>query len=235
MRFVEFLLLERLAALVHTNDSQTLKVISNLVKAEFGVENPNGVGACLYSQFLFTVESVTGVPINTLQKFYSIENRFVDGHTPAEMMKYFNSGTFEHNGEMHQLKVHLEEYDANEAIEQVKQGQPVVVIIRGGGEFYRQAGYVIKHDGEKINGDRHPGEVTKTPSPLIDPNVKPNRNSYHALLMIGYDLGHKLVIMRDSRSSYAYKGYLRAKADLLKAKESFKFFGFVVDSFDKVK
>lgn len=240
------ILQERLASFVHVNSDKTLSVISNLVKKEFGLKNPSYVGVCLFSQFVFTLASQLDIPEQIIADHYDLKNGPRHGHTPAELMDHFEKTEIIYKDKSYKLKIGLEEYqNINDVIKTLQSGQPVVLITGSENTLYDKTTSIeyhnipdehkqylygtAKREIDKINtGKILHGEID------IDSEYKTKKldkhEGYHALLMIGYDSHYDLLIGRDNRDSYAYKGYFRIKGKSMQKKfNDFKFFGFYVD------
>ena len=216
--FKEFLL-EKETAGVYVNGNGKLSVISDLMHDQFGLYFDNLSGACLASQAIFSIAAVTG------QKPQEIVDAATDnlkggmyGLTFETLFKALNKRPLKmKSGKTLTLDLTLERYDLRGAVNAVKEGQPVVTIV-----------------SSAFNSDEWEGGYTKRTGILRSLPSHASSHGYHALLLIGYDDDQKTLILRDSRSSYALKGYLKIREKLIKTEgglENARFIGVHVDSF----
>lgn len=203
-------------AYVHVNEEGTLHVIANLVKKRFSVPSD---WSCLYNQFQFAAQSLTGLPI---AKFYSREFRDSQqghkGHTVQDILIFANKTirSFLFGAE------HIEDIDR--AVETIKDGQPVVMIVSSRNPFWSDTSDLWKHECS-LPKHCEPGECIRFSGDIMEPPDV----GYHALLLIGYDSKYDFVIGRESGNDYGYKGYFKIKKSLLaKNKKSAAYLKFTV-------
>lgn len=227
-------LFERLASPVYVNDSKTLYLVNNLIQKEFGLKTYDGSGGmCFLSQFVFSIASATGIKEQTIANVFKKQTDGSTGHSLADLLKFFGNVEIPDGNKIHKLKLSFEKYkNVDEVIAAVKSGIPVTFITSAYHPIYDQINqldgdsdtrydtnpYPRGTEARKLWAKRHknPGLVTgyvKKNTPAID---KHPRHIFHALIFVGYDTQYKLLIGRESRHSYGYKGYFKLEVNELK-------------------
>ena len=244
-------LFERLASPVYVNDSKTLYLVNNLIQKEFGLKTYEGSGGmCFLSQFIFSIASATGIKEQTIANVFKKQTAYNVGYTLAELLDFFGNVEIPDGNKIHKLKLSFEKYkNVNEVVAAVKSGIPVTFITSAYHPIYDQINqldgdrdrrydtnpYRSGSDAGKLwdAQKKNPGLVTgfvKKHTPAID---KHPRQTFHALIFVGYDTQYKLLIGRESRHSYGYKGYFKLKTNELK--KSFDEFACLAIIVDEVK
>ena len=204
-------------AYVHTNKDSTLKVIANLVKKEFYVPSN---WSCLYNQFLYVAESLTGLNWRTFYNKKFRDKTEKKGHTPQQIVKFANklSTGFKFNCAGIQ--------NVDDAVEIACEGQPVIMVISNDNPLWKDTSDMWRDKiyPEDIK-DRDVGECIRFSGDL----KKPPSLGYHALLIIGYDYKYDFVIAREATADQGYRGYFKIKKKLLvSSPQSAAYFAFTV-------
>lgn len=187
---------------VHKNKLGTLYVHTPLLEKTFGIQPRKGQGRCLLTQVAYSINAVC--PKIKVSRIVTHIDKHVtrkigeDGHTISEILDTFTRPIKVDNGQL-ALDVSLsvvQRYD--ELIHRMMIGQPVMVVIDSDVCAVLQNEALAYGDGEiRSTVIRHGQSGT-----------------YHVMLAMGFDLAG-YIILRDSRSSYAYKGYVKIATNLL--------------------
>ena len=231
-------LFERLASPVYVNDSKTLYLVNNLIKKEFGIKSyEDSGGMCFLSQFIFSISSATGIPEQTIADVFKKKTGYSEGHSLADLLDFFGKVDIPEGKKIHRLKLSFEKYSSiEEVVKAVKSGIPVTFITSAYHPLYRHVndleyGQDSKKDPGLVYGftkDRSGKPVTKKVGDWPE-------KVFHALIFVGYDSGYKLLIGRESRSTYGYKGYFKLKTKELKDNfDQFACLAIIVDSVETV-
>lgn len=208
-------LFEKMSAGVYVNDDQSLTVISKLVQKKFGVDNKwGGGGICLLSQILFTIEAVTHIKPADVAKQMDDDHIDYRGFTLDQIFKMLNGIVV--NGK----KIHLslnEISDVDEAVHEVRSGQPVIMILDNKQPIMKLINKLGAYTNDGIASD-HPGTdyQERAAREFIRTFTDPSSRAYHALMLIGYDSAHKMLILRDTRPAYSFKGYAKLPLEMIK-------------------
>ena len=231
MNFIDFfgpMLFERLAAEVYVKDDQTLHVITDLVKRDFGLNFEKIGGGCLTTQMIYTMATAAKIEpkvlVDAINK--SKVSSGVRGVTLEKLFTVFNGKNILVDDEMLKFKLSVEAYHTlDESIKEVKSGQPIVFIV-GNSYLLRSLNGVDK---------RGNGIADLTPEEVRNSNLG-EASSFHAFMLIGYDSKDDLVILRDTRSMYAYKGFVKvSKKTLDENPHAYKMLAIVVDDVTRKK
>lgn len=194
-----------------------LTIIPSLIQKEFGLHFKDLRGACLASQFIFTLSDIAKISPQDLVDAVNIAGDF-KGVTFEKLFAKLNKKPIKlKNGKTITFDLSLETFDVDEAIAQVQQGQPVVTVVSANlaGRIdalgFRKDGILKSAEGTSLNKAG---------------------GYYHALLMVGYDSKEKTVIFREMRNNYGFKGFAKIPLkEIKKHPENFKFISTVVDDF----
>jgi hypothetical protein len=216
--FKQFLL-EKETAGVYVNGNGKLSIISDLMQNEFGLHFDNLSGTCLASQAIFSIAAVTGQkPQEIVDAATKNLHGGFYGLTFETLFKALNKRPLKlKSGKTLTLDLALERYDLKDAVKAVKEGQPVVAIV-----------------SSAFDSGAWEGGYSKKTGILRDLPSHSVSNGFHALLLIGYDDDQKALILRDSRSVYALKGYMKIREKTLRTSgglENVRFIGVHVDDF----
>lgn len=188
---------------VHRSESGLLYVQKPLVQQDFGVSRRKGQGRCLISQVAFSIAAVLpGIrPSRIVTHIDKHVPRKIceDGHTIAEILETFKHPIKTDHSWHAKLDVEITKHSAYDTVlVDVMNGQPVMFMVD------RDVCAVLLSEALSYQD----GEVRATV-------IRHGRTGkYHALLAIGVDL-EGYVIMRDSRSTYAFKGYAKIATHIL--------------------
>jgi uncharacterized protein YvpB len=220
------LLFERLLAPTFINDKKTLYLINDLIQKKFGLETYSGSGGmCLLSQVVMTIAATSGIPSQTIANYFQKETTGRVGHTLDDLVKFFGNIEINHAGKLHKLKLTTSKYKSvSDVIKAIKSGQPVTMITAVEHPLYNQLDDLQRDDAnDRIE---HKGLLIGFAKNKNAKSIDQYKNkTFHALLMVGYDSAYKMLIGRESRDSYGYKGYLRIKEEELN--DSFSHFAFI--------
>lgn len=239
MRFLDFLkesgdLFERLASPVYVNDSKTLYLVNNLIQKEFGIKSYEGSGGmCFLSQFIFSIASATGMSSQTIADVFKKQTDYHTGHSLDSLLKFFGNVDIPDGDKIHRLKLSFEKYSSvNEIIKAVKSGIPVTFITSAYHPIYRQFNDLeYGQDSKKDPGLIYGFTKYKSGNPVTKKVGEWAEKVFHALIFVGYDTQYKLLIGRESRSTYGYKGYFKLRAkELEKSFDQFACLAIIVDS-----
>lgn len=223
-------ILMELYAPVYVNSKKTLYLINNLIEKEFGLDTYEGSGGmCLLSQVVFSIAAASGIPSQTIANYFSKRTDGRVGHSLEDLLEFFQSIEIFHAGRLHKLKLSFKKYkNIERVIADLKKGQPVTFITSADHPLYDQLENVKDDDYQPRIVDKglllgFSKDVTKNAEDW-------DRQVYHALLFVGYDVKFKQLIGRESRDSYGYKGYFKVLANELKDHfNQFAFLSVVVD------
>lgn len=182
---------------VHKSENGLLYVHTPLVELKFGVAHRKGEGRCLISQVAYSIAAV--LPGIRVSRIVTHIDKHVsrkigeDGHTIAEIIETFKHPIKTDHSWHAKLDVELLMHQTYDSVMiDVMNGQPVMFMIDRDVCAVLLSEAVSYQDGEiRATVIRH-GRTGK----------------YHSLLAIGIDLAGYL-ILRDSRSKYAFKGYAK--------------------------
>ena len=218
---------ERLASPVYINDAKTLHLVNNLIQKEFGLPKYDGSGGmCFLTQFVYSIASATGIDAATISKVFTKQTDYLTGHSLKDLLDFFQSVEIPDGDKVHKLTLSFEKFkNVNDIIKSIKEGIPVTMITHADHPMYDELSDI---GFSSENDEKHPGEVLKR---LGGQHIlKYNHKIFHALLLVGYDSKFDLLIGRESRSSYGYKGYFRFKSKNLKPRfNHFVFLSIIVD------
>jgi hypothetical protein len=210
-------------AKMHENERKTLFVHAPLVQEKFGIKPRKGQGRCLVTQVAYTVEAV--FPRLRASRIASHIDKHItrevgkDGHMISEILKTFDHPIKSDHPYDIQLFTQIREYHEYDAmLSDLLQGQPVMLMIDS------DVCAVLLNEAISYQD----GEIRATV-------IRHGRSgNWHSLLAIGVDMmGY--VIVRDSRSKYAYKGYAKIATHLLQdGWRNISALGFEVLGFEKV-
>lgn len=197
---------EALAAAVHTNPDKTLMVLPHLVQHDLNsLQVP--CSSCLFIQILHTISAVTDIPAEELARQVKLHYAGEQGHTLEELFAKIQSTPIKHKGHKYTFKLGANTYkNIDAALAAVNAGQPVIAII----QIYEAISQAVQDleyrpdSGGILNVERHLRRK------------KQREELFHTLLIIGYDSAHDHVIMRETRSTYGYKGYVKVSKATLK-------------------
>lgn len=187
---------------VHKNELGTLYVHTPLLEKTFGVQPRKGQGRCLITQVAYSIHAV--FPKIAVSRIVTHVDKHVtrkigeDGHLINEILDTFRHPVKVDTGHL-ALNLSLgvvQRYD--ELIHDMLIGQPVMVVIDSDV-------CAVLQDEARAYGD---GEIRST---VIRHG---QTGKYHVMLAMGFDLAG-YVILRDSRSTYAHKGYVKIATNLL--------------------
>jgi len=228
-------LFERHTAGVYINLDKTLYVMGSFFKSKiFNIIYPYTVsGACLISQVIYTVAHVLGIdPNEIVHVIYKKSTKFFDtkprGLTLKTIFDMFHRIDLPILDKKYKLKLSVETYDNTDAVvSAVKSGQPVIFIFSTNSTLYDGI-YKLESD-PTWTGEIPDDNVIATKTP-------PGATTNHSILVVGYDAGGDLLIMRELKSVYALKGYLKISKKALDQKfNMFKFLSVVVDRVEEIK
>lgn len=193
----------RFAAAVHKNENGLLFVHKDLVQSQFGVARRKGQGRCLITQVAYSIAGV--LPGLRASRIVTHIDRHVsrqigeDGHTIGEIIETFKHPIKTDNPWHLKLSIEAPKHATFDSVMiDVMHGQPVMFMID------RDVCAVLLNEAISYQD----GEVRSTV-------IRHGRSGkYHALLAIGIDLAG-YVVFRDSRSTYAYKGYAKISTQVL--------------------
>jgi hypothetical protein len=194
---------------VHVNGQLT--VLVDLIKRDFGSE----LRAipfdqrCMTAQVAYVLSARTQVPLTDLLKIFATAyNKKLDrqarykvdayGVTPQQLFDAYDGFKLVIKDKPYKLKLSFDHYTSvEEIVSAVKEGHPVIVPYNSYGRF--------------SNGANHHSNEGKFHQKFIDRRGvrDPHSSYYHALLAVGVDEGSKEVILRDIRSLYLFKGYVK--------------------------
>lgn len=218
MRFIEYLEERRLAG-VHVNGP--LSVITDLVQKEFGLKFTNIYGGCLVTQFIYTLSTIANIPPQDFAAFIDDEYVGSSGTTFEWLFNRFDNTDVQLGDRVYRFNLDLEKPSIKDAIKLVKTGQPVVAIISA---FL----------ANEFDDDTHiaNGILDSSKALSFSNRLSNSDDHYHALLLIGYDERDKMLIFRESRHRYAYKGYIKIREKDVSS-ENVHFVATIVDDFTK--
>lgn len=201
MKLIE-LLLERLTAGVYVNSDKKLHVIASLVKETFGPRFDKITGGCLAAQMIYSMSAAADVEpdvlVNALNK--SKVTAGYAGTTLENLYKVFHNKPIKVGDETLTFKLSVDTPTLEGAIKEVKSGQPVIFI------------------PSSVLQNRFDDHDDKGIADITDRDLQydlRSQSTYHAYLMIGYDAAG-YIILREMRSTYAFKGYVKAPIRALK-------------------
>jgi hypothetical protein len=212
--------MKRQFAKVNTNANRTLWYIESLIEKKFGLPyHKKKFGSCLYSQFVFTIAALAGKKDREIHKQQILDSHSEEGDNPLSLIQSFSTD--------HRVK-YVGYQNIDKALEDCKKGQPTVMVIST-----NNPGWCCDLDGysyQSFDRRSEPGETyIFKDKPIRQYTAKDMRDgvSFHALLIVGYDVANDFVIFRDVRTAYSYRGYTMIKRSLLrennKAAEYFSF------------
>jgi hypothetical protein len=146
------------------------------------------------------MSALTGVHEKAIHNQRILDSHGRDGVDPLSLMDSFSN--------KYRSK-YIGYKDIDQALKDCQTGQPVVMVIstnNPGWDCY------LSNDADE------PGEtrVFRDSKPIKKYTKKDmDIVSFHALLVIGYDVAGDFVIFRDIRDSYSFKGYTKIKKSLL--------------------
>lgn len=184
-----------LAAHVAWNEDRTLAHLPALLERKFGLPYAkNGGGTCLLSQVAYSVQAVTGLSARTISESLMkvLPAAGQNGWDLQQILRALRSSVRDKQ-HSYTIRTSVSVYNTMPAVyTAVMDGQPVILILpREACSAFEMEAYAYR-DGTV---DASPVRATAA-------------NLYHSLLVIGVDAAGYL-ILRDSRSKYAFKGYLR--------------------------
>lgn len=196
---------------VHFNADNTLMVIPNLVEERFGIQKPRQkkawIGTCLVAQVAFTISSITGIPPMPISRHILLHlghEGSAKGFTLEQILETFDAPVLTRQGPVW-LKLGVSAYNSESAmILDVMQGHPVIVIVP------REAGDALESEAASYRDGQSYATV-----------IRPAKaDLYHSYLAIGFEVKSDLspaefLILRDSRSEYCHKGYLKIGTNIL--------------------
>jgi hypothetical protein len=188
---------------VYKNEPGTLYLHQALLEQSFGIQPRKGQGRCLLTQIAYSISAVC--PAVKASRIVTHVDKHVKrkvgdkGHTLDEIFKTFDKPIKVDNGFL-KLDVQLgivETYDL--LITKMLIGQPVIMIIDSDVCAVLLNEALMYNDGEIRNTMIRHGQT----------------GSYHSMLAMGLDLSG-YVVLRDSRSKYAFKGYAKIANNILR-------------------
>ena len=230
-------LFERLASPVYVNDAKTLHLVNNLIQKEFGLKSYEGSGGmCFLSQFIFSIASATGIPEQTIADVFTKKTSGTIGHSLKDLLEFFGNVDIPHGKKIHRLKLSFEKYkNINDVTAAVKSGIPVTFITSSYHPLYNQLNSIDWKDQSKTHKGLVLGFSKHEPKDKKIEDYQPIFQIFHALLFVGYDSAYKMLIGRESRSAYGYKGYFRIYAKELKENfDQFAFLSIIVDAVETI-
>lgn len=206
----ELLSLLEAPARMHVNGK--LSVIADLVKDEFGDEM-NGIpiyNKCLIAQVAYSLHARTRLTVERIVHIFTmkyIKSPKDDppmgivkskGISPENVYRVFDKTVVSIGGKRFRLDLGFHVYHSTaEVVAAVKSGNPVIVPYSI--ESWFDSG-VESHDEE---GKYNAGFVDRPENEINDSDYR------HCLLAIGVDEDSEELILRDTRSRYLYKGYVK--------------------------
>lgn len=206
-------LFERMTAGVHENEVKSLFVISGLIEKRFGVRNPSGGGVCLVAQVVMSIAATTGLkPKQIIDQFYAKAGKrlYHEGITLEKILDTLQKVHIKDDEDQeYKLKLSMTGYENTDSmLAAVKSGQPVIIVASNYGAFRNLLDYIeiFKHHDDSTGVG-----TLKMFRDKMNAAAEPKGSGmyHHALLVLGYDVAEKTVIIRDIRDSYGYKGYYK--------------------------
>lgn len=195
---------------MHVNGK--LSVIADLIKAEFGDELDAipMYNKCLIAQVAYTLHARTQLTVTKiielfLKKYIHSPKDgegigFVRGKgiTPEKLYHIFDGQVISLDGKKFKLDIGFHVYHSTtEIVTAVKAGHPVIVPYSIESRF--DSG-IESHDDE---GKYHGSHIDAPEGTISDDDYR------HCVLAVGVDEGSEEIIVRDIRSKYLYKGYVK--------------------------
>jgi len=208
-----------------------LNVISSLIKDKFSLDWSKISMTCLAAQFVFALEAATDLPAQQL--VWAGERNFprmsTSSATFEQLFNAFNNKPLKlRDGRVVTFKLSSHSFTTQQAIEHVKQGIPSVMVVNSDMGDWGGYNYLT---GKDENPDfEKTGQVS---TKHVRKHKIEGGGYFHALLLVGYDEESKELILRESRSSYGFKGYLKIPAKAATFKHT-RFIATIVDSY-KIK
>ena len=206
-----------------------LNVISSMIKDHFSLNWSKLSMTCLANQFIYSLEAASDISAQLLvdagEKRLSRKQRISSASFEMLFNAYNNKPLKLKDGRTVTFQLSSHKFTVDEAIEHVKQGIPVVVVVNsdaGDWEGYDYTTHSARNKDFEKDG--------KVPAEHIKRYPLNRTGYYHALLMVGYDAQSKELICRESRSTYGFKGYLKIPKQAM-TDEHARFLGTLVDSY----
>lgn len=211
----ELLSLVEAPARIHANGKLT--VLADLIEEEFG-EELNVLPMwhkCLIAQIAYIIKARTGLTMNkiihlALMKYIKMPKSEIAeigerGTTPDQTIKLWNNKVVSVARERYRIKCAFHSFHGvSELITAVKQGHPVLVA------FNIDSPFADGSDSPDDEGRYRRGDEEFYTPPNLDKGTK-----HHVLLAVGVDEDSEEIILRDIRSTYLYKGYIKVPFDVV--------------------
>lgn len=200
-------------ARMHVNGK--LSVIADLIKTEFGDEL-DGIpmhNKCLIAQVVYSLHARTSFTVSRLvdlfiKRYLQLTNDegtgegigFVKnkGISPERIYHIFNGQTISVAGKKYRLHIGFQDYHSTkEIVDAVKAGNPVIVPYSI--ESWFDSG-IESHDEE---GKYNAAFIDRPDNPIGDEDYR------HCQLAVGVDEESEEIILRDIRSRYLHKGFVK--------------------------
>jgi hypothetical protein len=208
--------MKRLLAKTYVNKDKNLSVIPDLIVKSFGENFHRISGTCLAHQFCYSVSSTTGIPVEKLVSKINKSDIYggLRGITLSDLFDNFNNRNFGSK----KINLEVETPNLKDSITDVKTGQPIIFIPSDpildciDGSVYTSSGVVKSYNAKRLaKSDIH------------------KKDYFHSFLIVGYD-EDGFVIIRDSRSSYSYRGYAKVPVEMLeKFPKSYKLLSIITN------
>lgn len=188
---------------LHESENKLLVVHKSLVQKDFGIRARKGQGRCLVTQVAYTVEAVFP-KLRASRVAAHIDKHITrevgkEGHTIEEILKTFDHPIKSDHAYDVQLFTQIRSYKGyDEVLSDLLNGQPVMLMIDS------DVCAVLLNEALSYQD----GEIRATV-------IRHGRSGqYHAMLAIGVD-ATGYIVLRDSRSKYAFKGYAKIATHIL--------------------
>ena len=211
----ELLSLLEAPARVHVNGK--LSVLADLIQTGFGHELTDipFSNRCLIGQFVYTLHARTGLSVTKcigvfLKRYIYYSDRDIKrmsglGVTPQELIDIYDGQTVTVNKKKFKLVCSFHTYHGEQELAAaVEAGNPVIV------PFPYNSGFSRGVENHSEDGKFHERFVK---SEYLAPSMTDHN---HSLLAVGVDRGSNELILRDMRSHYLYKGYVKVPFAVMK-------------------
>jgi hypothetical protein len=210
----ELLSLLEAPARLHVNGK--LSVLADLIEEEFG-EALNALPMyhkCLIAQIAYIIKARTPLTIDkiihmALTKYVKMSDAEIKeigkrGTTPEQTIAIWNGRRVTVGGKTYKLECKFHAYHGvKQLVSAVKAGHPVLVPFNVDSDFATGS---ENHDGE--------GRYVRSEEEFYFPPEHGSNARHHVLLAVGVDDESEEVIMRDIRSTYLHKGYVKIPFDV---------------------
>lgn len=201
-------LLERQrTAAVHISANRELVVIQDLIQTEFVVDSDHILLRCMLAQSAYLIGAKLNInphiisgQIDVWLKQKRSEGTYMSaGMTPQDIIDSLDGQTLTLGKQRLNLSVAFREFHTSvEMIHAIDTGHPVLIPYNNDSAFSKSI----------ENFEQETGHVDAAALELDDnEEMGPD---YHVLLAVGYDKAERVFILRDNRSKYLYKGYVKA-------------------------